>query len=122
MTSRTFWLCTQCYACQVRCPRGIHIGETMRNLREWAVAQGYDVPAAITTMRAAVNATYNILNEDNQSRMIWSQNLEPLPEQLKGTAHGPGGGAAVHRLRLVLLPHGLQHSPVVRPDPGAGQA
>ena len=30
--SRTFWLCTQCYACQVRCPRGIDIAETMRTL------------------------------------------------------------------------------------------
>lgn len=83
MNSRTFWLCTQCYACQVRCPRGIHISETMRNLREWAVANGYEVPAALLQLRDAVDATYNILNEDNQSRLIWSQNLEPLPEQLQ---------------------------------------
>jgi heterodisulfide reductase subunit D len=83
MNSRTFWLCTQCYACQVRCPRGIHISETMRNLREWAVAQGYEVPTALLQLRDAVDATYNILNEDNQSRLIWSQNLEPLPEQLQ---------------------------------------
>ncbi len=88
MNSRTFWLCTQCYACQVRCPRGIHISETMRHLREWAVAQGYEIPTAIANLRDAVNATYNILNEDNQSRLIWSQNLEPLPEQLKGSVKG----------------------------------
>ncbi|MGQ9599984.1 MAG: (Fe-S)-binding protein, partial [Anaerolineae bacterium] len=83
MNSRTFWLCTQCYACQVRCPRGIKIGETMRHLREWAVAQGYQVPAAITNLREAVRTTYNILNENNESRLIWSQNLEPLPAQLQ---------------------------------------
>lgn len=88
MNSRTFWLCTQCYACQVRCPRGIHISETMRNLREWAVANGYEVPAALLQMRDAVDATYNILNEDNQSRLIWSQNLEPLPEQLQEGQRG----------------------------------
>ena len=88
MNSRTFWLCTQCYACQVRCPRGIHISETMRHLREWAVAEGYEIPATITNLRAAVNATYNILNEDNESRMIWSQNLEPVPVQLQDTTKG----------------------------------
>ncbi|MFZ5915943.1 MAG: (Fe-S)-binding protein [Chloroflexota bacterium] len=88
MNSRTFWLCTQCYACQVRCPRGIKISETMRRLREWAVAQGYEIPTAITNLRQAVNDTYNILNEDNDSRMIWSQNLEPLPEGLKESAKG----------------------------------
>ena len=88
MNSRTFWLCTQCYACQVRCPRGILIGETMRNLREWAVAHGFDVPGALIRLRDAVDTTYNILNEDNESRLIWSQNLEPMPEQLQGAQKG----------------------------------
>lgn len=88
MKSRTFWLCTQCYACQVRCPRGILISETMRNLRQWAVAQGFEVPPALLQLRDAVKATYNILNEDNQSRLIWSQNLEPLPAQLQGPQEG----------------------------------
>jgi heterodisulfide reductase subunit D len=88
MNSRTFWLCTQCYACQVRCPRGIEIAETMRNLREWAVDQGYHIPPAIVNLRQAVNATYNILNEDNQSRLIWSENLEPLPGQLQESQQG----------------------------------
>jgi len=88
MNSRTFWLCTQCYACQVRCPRGIHIGETMRKLREWAVVQGYEVPSALLQLRDAVDATYNILNEDNESRMIWSRNLELLPEQLQSNRPG----------------------------------
>jgi heterodisulfide reductase subunit D len=88
VNSRTFWLCTQCYVCQVRCPRGISISETMRRLREWAVAQGYDIPTAIVNLREAVNTNYNILNEDNESRMIWSQNLEPMPAQLQDSQKG----------------------------------
>lgn len=88
MSSRTFWLCTQCYACTVRCPRGILIGDTMRNLREWAVAQGHEIPQTLVQLREAVDTTHNILNEDNQSRLIWSQNLEPLPEQLQGGRPG----------------------------------
>lgn len=82
--SRTFWLCTQCYACTARCPRGIMTSETMRNLREWAVAQGYAVPPAILQMREAVEKTHNILNEDNAMRLIWSQNVEPALPQLGG--------------------------------------
>jgi len=58
----------------------------MRRLREWAVAQNYDIPASITNLRTAVNTTYNILNEDNESRTIWSQNLERSPEQLQTTS------------------------------------
>lgn len=88
MNSRTFWLCTQCYACQVRCPRGILTSETMRKLREWAVAHGYSVPPALLQLRDAVKATYNILNEDNQSRLIWSQNLESAPSQLESLQQG----------------------------------
>lgn len=88
LNSRTYWLCTQCYACQVRCPRGIEIGETMRRLREWAVAQGYGIPSQITTLRNSVHATYNILNEDNATRMIWSQNLDPMPIGLQETRKG----------------------------------
>jgi heterodisulfide reductase subunit D len=88
MNSRTFWLCTQCYACQVRCPRGIAISETMRRLREWAVRQGEQIPTAIVNLREAVKANHNILNEDNESRLIWSQNLEPVPMQLKDTTKG----------------------------------
>jgi len=88
MQSHTFWLCTQCYACQVRCPRGISISETMRKLREWAVAQGYDIPPTLVQLRDAVDATYNILNEDNQSRLIWSQNLGSLAERLQNGEQG----------------------------------
>lgn len=88
LDSRTFWLCTQCYACQVRCPRDIHIAETMRRLREWAVANEYAVPPALLQLRQAVSANYNILNEDNQTRLIWAQSLEPLPAQLKEPSTG----------------------------------
>ncbi|HUW13992.1 MAG TPA: (Fe-S)-binding protein [Anaerolineae bacterium] len=88
INSRTFWLCTQCYACQVRCPRGIQIGDTMRHLREWAVANGLEIPAALVQLREAVRASYNILNENNESRLIWSQNLEPIPGQIQDAQKG----------------------------------
>ncbi|MCS7178375.1 MAG: (Fe-S)-binding protein [Anaerolineae bacterium] len=86
MNSRTFWLCTQCYACSARCPRGILTSTTMRRLREWAVANGYTVPQTLQAMRQAVQATRNILNEDNQTRLIWSQGLEGVAERVQEPA------------------------------------
>lgn len=80
LNSRTFWLCTQCFACQVRCPRGILTGEAMRHLREWAVNSGHAVPPALDRLRAAVDATHNILSENNEARLLWTQDLETLPE------------------------------------------
>ena len=56
LNSRTFWVCTQCHACTVRCPRGIVTSEAMRKLREWAAAEGLEAPEAILRMRDAVAA------------------------------------------------------------------
>jgi len=30
----TFWLCTACNSCTVRCPRGIKVADSMRQVRE----------------------------------------------------------------------------------------
>jgi Fe-S oxidoreductase len=88
VSSRTFWLCTQCYACTVRCPRGIMTNETMLNLRKWAIAEGLELPRVLHQLREAVETTHNILGEDNDSRLIWSENLEPVPEQLRDNRRG----------------------------------
>ena len=86
--SRTFWLCTQCDACTVRCPRGIITSETMLNLRRWAIAEGLELPAVLPQLRESVETTHNILGEDNDTRLIWSENLEPVPEQLRDIRRG----------------------------------
>ncbi|MGB3903881.1 MAG: (Fe-S)-binding protein [Anaerolineae bacterium] len=88
INSRTFWLCTQCDACTVRCPRGIITRETMLNLRRWGIAEGLELPAALPQLRESVERTHNILGEDNDTRLIWSENLEPVPEQLTDTRRG----------------------------------
>jgi heterodisulfide reductase subunit C len=40
--SRTFWLCTNCYSCTVRCPRGIALTETMAALKRLAIAENVE--------------------------------------------------------------------------------
>jgi heterodisulfide reductase subunit D len=46
------------------------------------------VPQALLQMRDSVNNTYNILNEDNENHLIWAQNLDPQPAQLKDVRKG----------------------------------
>jgi len=39
--SKTFWLCSTCYYCTLRCPRGLPLTETIGALKRTAVAEGY---------------------------------------------------------------------------------
>ncbi|MCS7282245.1 MAG: (Fe-S)-binding protein [Anaerolineae bacterium] len=81
LTSRTFWLCTVCKSCQVRCPRGIPLTDTMVALKEYAFRSGADVPSLLVQLGETVTHRYNISGDDNASRLIWSQNL---PRPLEG--------------------------------------
>jgi len=40
LRSKTMWLCSICYQCQVRCPRGIPLTETITRLKELALERG----------------------------------------------------------------------------------
>ncbi len=40
LNSNTIWICTTCFSCSVRCPRGIHPTELMETLRPIAIAEG----------------------------------------------------------------------------------
>jgi heterodisulfide reductase subunit C len=38
--SRTFWLCSNCYFCTLRCPRGLPLTDTMAALKRAAMTEG----------------------------------------------------------------------------------
>jgi heterodisulfide reductase subunit C len=40
LSSNTIWICTSCFSCSVRCPRGIHPTELMETLKSIAIAEG----------------------------------------------------------------------------------
>jgi heterodisulfide reductase subunit D len=81
LNSRTFWLCTVCKSCQVRCPRGIGITDAMVALKEWATREGIQVPERLSVLGETVMGFHNISGDDNVTRLIWSQNL---PEPIRG--------------------------------------
>ena len=41
--SKTFWLCSSCYYCTLRCPRGLPLTETIGALKRLAVAEGISI-------------------------------------------------------------------------------
>jgi heterodisulfide reductase subunit D len=79
LNSQTFWLCTACKSCQVRCPRGISLTDTMLALKEYATRKGINVPRGMQMLGETVTTKYNISGDDNTSRQIWSENLPRTP-------------------------------------------
>lgn len=79
LNSHTFWLCTVCKSCQVRCPRGIDITDAMVALKEWATRERIRVPEMLEALGGKVTKSYNISGDDNVTRLIWSENLPDPP-------------------------------------------
>ncbi|MGD2177852.1 MAG: (Fe-S)-binding protein [Anaerolineae bacterium] len=77
--SQTFWLCTVCKSCQVRCPRGIPLTDTMVALKEYATRKGINVPTGMQMLGETVTTAYNISGDNNATRQIWSENLPQVP-------------------------------------------
>lgn len=42
LESNTIWVCTTCFNCEVRCPRGIDIANVMEALRQLVLRKKYD--------------------------------------------------------------------------------
>jgi heterodisulfide reductase subunit D len=83
LNSRTYWLCTTCKSCQVRCPRGINIMEGMIALKEYSVNKAINVPEGMVSFGDTIVADYNISGDNNKERQIWSQNLDRIPRGVK---------------------------------------
>jgi heterodisulfide reductase subunit D len=79
LNSQTFWLCTACKSCQVRCPRGISLTDAMLALKEYATREDVAVPRGMQMLGETVTTMYNISGDDNAQRQIWSENLPHIP-------------------------------------------
>ena len=64
------WLCSNCYACQERCPQGVSITEVMTLLKNMAVKEGH-APAGVKAQLDLVKGDgriYPIDDFDNKKR------------------------------------------------------
>jgi heterodisulfide reductase subunit D len=95
LESPSIWFCLQCETCGARCPNEISIAGLTRALREMAMEekgealQGQAGIAALRALGQNIINAHNISADDNSQRLMWSENLERVPEGLarKRAAH-----------------------------------
>ena len=75
--------CTLCGRCHVVCPVKIDTRPLWLAMREHLVELGF-YPEIFDTLRDTVITKYNISGDNNEDRLIWSENLERIPEGVKG--------------------------------------
>jgi heterodisulfide reductase subunit D len=75
--------CTLCGRCHAVCPVKIDTRHLWIGMREHLVELGH-YPEPFDTLREMVTTTYNISGDNNLDRLIWSENLEEIPEGVRG--------------------------------------
>jgi heterodisulfide reductase subunit D len=75
--------CTLCGRCAVVCPVNIDTRPLWIAMREQLVDLGI-YPQVMDTLQENVVANYNISGDPAEDRLIWSQNLEVVPEGVRG--------------------------------------
>jgi Fe-S oxidoreductase len=78
---RGVYQCTLCARCHVVCPVQIDTRPLWISMREQLVGWGL-YPEIFDTLRDRVTNQHNIAGEDNANRLIWTQNMECVPEGL----------------------------------------
>lgn len=79
----TLWMCTTCYKCQERCPRGIRIVDAILTLRTEAVHKGVMLPEHRTVAAALIRSGHGVpINAEGKKRRM-EMGLGELP----GTVH-----------------------------------
>jgi len=59
LSSKTIWLCSQCYTCSANCPQDVDFSDIMSALRDMAVKEGY----ASADLRERVEAVSTAAHE-----------------------------------------------------------
>jgi len=91
LRSRAIWYCLACYSCTARCPREIKITETLIGLRKLAAARGIELPGNLLALKGTLVDQYNISGDANDTRLIWSENLEEVAAAVRPALSGAEG-------------------------------
>ncbi|HID89649.1 MAG TPA: hypothetical protein EYP52_08075, partial [Anaerolineae bacterium] len=78
--------CTLCGRCGTVCPVHIDTRHLWIAMREDLVQRGV-YPETLDRLRETVTTHYNISGDPNTDRLIWSQNLDQIPEGVGGKEH-----------------------------------
>jgi heterodisulfide reductase subunit D len=80
--SRGVYQCTLCARCHVVCPVQIDTRPLWISMREQLVEWGL-YPETFDTLRDRVINHHNISGDDNVNRLVWTQNMERVPDGLE---------------------------------------
>jgi heterodisulfide reductase subunit D len=89
LESPSIWFCLHCETCGARCPNEISIAGLTQALRQMAMEEKGDSlqgDAGIQALRALgenILGSHNISSDNNDQRLMWSENLERVPEGLE---------------------------------------
>lgn len=75
----TIWMCTTCYECQERCPRGIKIVDVVKTVRNFAAQAGYMAPAHKMTGSFVIKTGHGVPINDATMALRKSVGLDELP-------------------------------------------
>ncbi len=97
LASPTLWRCLGCDLCGARCPNDVHLGAMLAALRakSWDDARrtAYTDPALLAGMdrlgklRDNISSARNVTGDAASNRLLWTQNLERVPEGLLNRAN-----------------------------------
>ena len=74
------WMCTTCYTCQERCPRGIRITDAILKIRTIAVHEGIMLPAHREVSQLVLQYGHAVPINDSVKERRVKLGMESLPE------------------------------------------
>jgi len=76
LSSKTIWLCAQCYACTANCPQEVDFSDIMFTLRDMAVKEGH-APAALREKIETVSTAAHEFRRDCIRLLLGEGGVEP---------------------------------------------
>jgi len=87
--ANTYWVCTSCYLCTVRCPRGIKITDFMYGLKRMSAIHGYTLSKGKAFhMHLAFKKTVEKYGRLQEARMVQRYFLKEPSDILKNASLG----------------------------------
>jgi heterodisulfide reductase subunit C len=83
LSDKDLWLCTTCYTCQERCPRGIPITDALLELRRLAVREGYILPEHRKVAEMVLECGHAVPLDEETKKKREELGLESIPETVQ---------------------------------------
>lgn len=83
LSDDSLWLCTTCYTCQERCPRGVPITDALLELRRLAVREGFMLPEHRKVSEMVLEYGHAVPLDEETKKKREELGLDPIPETIQ---------------------------------------